>query len=308
MTMLSIWHAMSLRKRIAFVTSEVDPHLIPDDRLAIAPLAKLGIDVEILVWDGPVQNLDSYDAFVFRSCWNYHKKHPEFVSWLNNMRSLHIPVFNPIETNIWNLSKKYLLDLESCGVVIPETTFLPAGSFNEDHLEHYMELIQSEKIVVKPAISLNGEDTFLIDKNNAAEISARCSEINQSRDVLLQQFIPEIQTEGEISLMYFSKQFCHALRKTAKKGEFRIHEEHGGSRESYIPDAEELRFANAVVDTITDDLLFCRVDIVKSGKKIYLIELEILDPMLFLGMDPKAPERFASALEEVLNSDGLIFM
>ncbi len=296
------------RKKVAFVTSEADPNLIPDDRMAIAPLEKLGIDVEVLVWDRPGQDLGSYDAFIFRSCWNYHRKHSEFVTWLNGLRSLHIPVFNPVETNIWNLSKKYLLDLESCGIVIPETVFLPGHSFKEDHLEHYLESIPSEKVVIKPAVSLNGEDTYLFERTESTAIKSKCSEINSTRDLLLQQFIPEIQTEGEISLIYFNKQYCHAIRKTAKKGEFRIHEEHGGTRVAYLPDAAELHFANSVVDTITEDLLFCRVDIVKSGSKIYLIELEILDPMLFLGMDPKAPQRFANAIDEVLNSDGLIFM
>jgi glutathione synthase/RimK-type ligase-like ATP-grasp enzyme len=299
---------MSHRKKIAFVTSEADPNLIMDDRLVIEPLRKMGIDVEPLVWDRPPQDLFSFDAFVFRSCWNYHRKQAEFEAWLNSLRALHVPVLNSVEINLWNLSKKYLLDLEGCGVVIPETTFLPAKTFEADDLNEYLHLIKSEKIIVKPAVSLNGEDTFLIDKNDPALITKRSMEINDLRDLLLQQFIPEIQTGGEISLIYFNRQFCHGVRKTAKQGEFRIHEEHGGSRVAYIPDAEDLHFANSVVDKITENLLFCRVDIVKSGNKIYLIELEIMDPMLFLGMDKKAPERFALAIDEVLSAEGLIFL
>jgi glutathione synthase/RimK-type ligase-like ATP-grasp enzyme len=299
---------MSARKKIAFVTSEADPNLIADDRLAFAPLEKLGIDVEPLIWDRPGQKLEGFDAFVFRSCWNYHKKHAQFSDWLNKLGALDTQILNSIEINQWNLSKKYLLDLELCGIAIPETTFLPAKSFNPNDLDEYLQLINSEKVVVKPAVSLNGDDTFLVDKSDFASMTKKANEINHSRDLLLQQFIPEVQTGGEISLIYFNGQFCHAIRKTAKSGEFRIHEEHGGTRESYIPDADDLRFANNVVDQITENLLFCRVDLIKSDNKIYLIELEILDPMLFLGMDPKAPGRFAAAIDEVLSSEGLIFL
>lgn len=287
-------------KTIAFVTSSSDPHLIQDDRLAIEPLRKLGFDVLPLVWDDPSQDLALFDAFVFRSCWNYHRKAEFFENWLKDLKKLNRPVFNSIEINIWNLNKKYLLDLARKGVVIPETTFLPAGTFNSNLIPHYLQKIQSEKIVVKPSISLNGEDTYLLPKFEIEKIILRSLEINKSRDLLLQQFIPEIQTDGEISLMYFNKKFSHAIRKTAKQEEFRIHQEHGGSREAFFPESDVLSFAIDVVRAIPEDLLFCRVDLVRSSGKRYLIEFEILDPMLFLGMDLQAPDRFAKAIAEVL--------
>jgi glutathione synthase/RimK-type ligase-like ATP-grasp enzyme len=302
---------MSTLRKIAFVTSEADPNLISDDKLAIEPLLKLGIEVEILVWDRPtnkIEHLDYLDGIIFRSCWNYHKKHEQFMGWLNSLRSRHVPVFNSVDINLWNLSKKYLLDLELCGVCIPETVFIPAGTFGETQLSFDLSAIPSDKIVVKPAVSLNGEDTYLIEKADTEGILKHSAEINKTRDLLLQQFIPEIQSGGELSLIFFNKKFSHAIQKTAKAGEFRIHEEHGGSRRAYTPTAEVLKFASDVVSHITDDMLFCRVDLVQSGKKIYLIELEILDPMLFLGMDPGAPARFADAISSVLDSGDIIFM
>lgn len=301
---------MSSLRKIAFVTSEADPNLISDDRLAIEPLQNLGIEVEILVWDNPankLEHLDYLDGIVFRSCWNYHRKYDQFTDWLNRLRSRHVPFFNSIDINLWNLSKKYLLDLELSGVSVPETVFIPAGTLGETTLSFDLSNIHSEKVVVKPAVSLNGEDTYLIDKSDTDTILLRSSEINKTRDLLLQQFIPEVQTGGELSLIFFNKKFSHAIQKTARSGEFRIHEEHGGSRTPYIPTESVLKFANDVVSLITDEMLFCRVDLVQSSEKIYLIELEILDPMLFLGMDSGAPARFAEAISEVLDSDGIIF-
>lgn len=302
---------MSSPRKIAFVTSEADPNLIKDDRLAIEPLQKLGIDVEVLVWDrtsNKLEHLDYLDGIVFRSCWNYHRKHDQFTAWLNALKSRHIPAFNSIDINLWNLSKKYLLDLQLCGISVPETVFIPAGTFGETRLSFDISSIPSEKIIVKPAISLNGEDTFLLEKSDTEGLHLRATEINRHRDLILQQFIPEIQNDGELSLIFFNKKFSHAIRKNAKSGEFRIHEEHGGTRSPYYPSADVLAFANDVVSQITDEMLFCRVDLIETPQKIFLIELEILDPMLFLEMDEQAPQRFADAIDEVLNSDGLIFL
>lgn len=116
-------------------------------------------------------------------------------------------------------------------------------------------------------------------------------------DLLIQEFIPEIQTNGEVSMVFFNKKFSHAIRKRAAKNEFRIHSEYGGTRESISISLQSLEYGKNLLNQIQEDLLYARVEIVETQKGPVLIELEITDPMLFLATCNEAPKRFADAIE-----------
>lgn len=290
-------------KKIGFVTSEVDPNLIADDRLAFAPLQQHGINVEPVVWDQrDVKSLAHLDALIFRSCWNYHRKPDSFIAWLNAVKAAGLRCFNSIDQNLENLNKKYLLELAQKGVKIPQTLLLEKNEVqSRDEALAMAGKIQTAEIVIKPALSLNGENTYLLNRHTDTDTVVRIiRELNQAGAVLLQEYIHEIKTHGEVSLIFFNKKFSHALKKTPKDGEFRIHAEHGGTHVPYSPDAQLLAQAEYTVNTVSHDLLFCRVDVVPRASGAVLIELEILDPMLFLGMEAGAPARFAAAIAEVL--------
>ena len=290
-------------KKLAFVTSEEDPTLIADDRLAIAPLAQLGYSVAPLVWDGNQKGIDTFDAFVFRSCWNYHRKYSAFLSWIRGLEKLARPVFNPIETNVWNLNKKYLLELEKKGAAIPKTEWLGRGvQLSSAELKSLLSRIGSSKVVVKPAVSLNGHDTFLFSAGDIAKIDDTLRALSPKVDMLIQEYIPEIKTAGEVSLIFFNGKFSHAIRKMASAQEFRIHEEYGGTRAAFTPGNELIKQAQDIVEMVPSKLLSVRVDLVERREEASLIELEIIDPMLFIGYSEGAPARFAEAIDQAYQS------
>lgn len=182
-------------RTIGFATSEEDPQLNDDDRLAFPALENLGISVVPVIWDGPESdNLKALDALVIRSCWNYHRKYPQFLSWLDHLKSLSIPVLNPVSTIVWNLNKKYLLEL-AMTFAVPKTKWIPSGTrFSKDIFVQSFSDWKSEKVVIKPAVSLNGHDTYLINKNYYSEIEPTISGLLENRDILIQEYIPEIQS------------------------------------------------------------------------------------------------------------------
>ena len=284
----------TIMKRLAFITYLGEPQLTDDDRLAMIPLEKLGYTVTPLIWDFS-SSLEDFDAIIFRSCWDYHFKHRDFLDWLKKLRELNIPVLNPIDICIWNLNKSYLLDLERKGVLIPKTKIIKNGQAAFVDFGEF-----DTQVVIKPAISLNGLDTHLIPLSDKDRIVATIHALSEDRDVLIQQYLPEIKSDGEISLIFFNGSFSHAIKKVPAINEFRIHQEYGGTRCRINPERELILQAEKIVHKVGCNLLSCRVDVVLRDNKAYLIELEIIDPMLFLGFADEAPHKFACAIHESL--------
>lgn len=282
-------------RRIGFITS-AEEGLNGDDQLCVTELEKQGISVSPIVWDqGENQNLKLFDALVFRSCWNYHQKYFEFLEWIRQLRILSIPVFNPLSVIEWNINKKYLLDWDSAPGTIQ---FLQGHVFSKTDFEAVLSRWRSESVVIKPSVSLNGQDTFLIDRSNFENKINALRPLFESRDMLVQEFIPEIRTSGETSAVFFNKRFSHAIKKLPAAGEFRIHREYGGQRNPVQISTKALTYAESVIRRIPNELLYARVDLVERESDCVLIEIELTDPMLYLQTDLGSAKRFADAIVE----------
>lgn len=283
--------------KIGLITSLDDPELCSDDRLVLPELKKLGIEAHPFIWDNR-KDFEHFDAFIFRSCWNYHRKYSEFLNWLNLLENSGVKVLNPIPVSRWNLHKKYLLELKQMNFPVPETLLIPQGEVPADLK------IPASRIVVKPAISLNGLETTLRNSSDMKGIETDLRIILRDRDALLQAFVPEIQSFGEVSLIFFNGIFSHAVRKVSASGEFRVHQEYGGSRLPYSPEGHILEGAEKLI-SLKPDLLYSRVDMAIVGDSYQLIEWEIIDPMLYLGSFPDASRKFAEAINDRLTDPAL---
>lgn len=280
-------------RTIGYATSAADG-LVVDDRLALEPLAKLGVEVIPFVWDEPKQELDRFDAIIIRSCWDYHLKASAFRSWIESLAREGRTVWNPPPIVLRTMNKRYLLDWEDRGATIPKTRYLSKDS------EPPEPLFESDRIVVKPAVSLNGYETCLFTKHEGSRARTKLAELLRNGDALIQEYVDEIESEGELSLLFFDGTFSHAIQKLPKAGEFRVQEEHGGRRVAYEPPPALIEQAKAILEIAGERLLYARVDLVRRRGTPVLMELELIDPMLFLGFNPGAPERFAKAVSSWL--------
>lgn len=288
-------------KKIGFITSSADPNLTADDLLTKPHFLQKGYELEPVIWDHKPQNLNDYTALVFRSCWNYHLKFAEFQNWLESLKTLQVPIFNSLAISKWNLHKKYLLELQEKDVSTSFTQLI-SQTERQPQLDTFFQT--QKQVVIKPAVSLNGHETFLVDVADQAAWLAHIATIQKNADVLVQEYLPEIKETGEYSFIFFNGQFSHAVQKLAQNGEFRIHIEHGGRRVSYQPSDDEIKQAEAIVSRVPENLLSVRVDAVLRAGRLILIELEIIDPSLFLENDLLSAQRFTEALLEKISTLG----
>jgi hypothetical protein len=281
-----------MKRRIAFVTFSGAKELVEDDLLAVEPLARLGIEVSAAVWDDPAVDWAAFDALVLRSIWDYWLRAPELMAWLQAMRCR--AVWNPPELARWNADKRYLLELEARGADIIPTRLLARGRAVD--LPRELDALGWPRAVLKPAVSAGAYRTFALSPPEAGALQSELDSLLETGDVLLQRFQPEISTEGEWSLIFFAGRFSHAVLKRPAEGGFLVQEHLGGTSRAAEPPPELLRQAQAVLELVRGPWLYARVDGLRVDGRLLLMELEMIEPYLFLGTAPGAAGRFAEAI------------
>ena len=160
-----------------------------------------------------------------------------------------------------------------------------------------------DKAVIKPAVSGGAYNTWVASHGTATADSARLNELLKTGGYLIQKFIGEILTEGELSLIFFNKVFSHAVIKKPKTGDFRVQTDHGGTSEDFYPDEKIIADAAGFLSDIPGPLLYARVDGVIINHDFYLMELELIEPALFFTKNKNAPQNFHNALMALLKAD-----
>ncbi len=278
---------------IGLLTCERLKELTLADQKIQAMLISHGLTVDALVWDDEKIDWTKYDLLIFRNTWDYYEKEVAFMEWLDRIEKLKIPTQNTLKTVKNNVHKYYLRDFEKMGIDILPTIFIDKNaSFNLAFL-----IPNSwDKAVIKPAFSAGSYLTDIASKDNLDEQTMKYNEIGKNKDLLLQKFMPEIQSLGETSLLFFNKKFSHAVCKTPKAGDFRIQSQFGGMYQPTTVSDNVLAQAQKIVDTIDDELLYARVDGIVIGDKLYLMELELIEPDLYLDHHADAYESFVNAI------------
>jgi len=283
-----------MKKRLALITWSGLPHGAESERLMLPYLAATRVETEIVDWRSSGCDFSQFDLIVLRSCWDYHLRVAEFIDWLRRTTS-GVPVLNHVKTVLWNHNKFYLREVEAMGIEIAPTLFVngsgPIASSG------WLEIRSWRKCVVKPAVSASAHRTWLFDSVAIPEEEELKSSM-EGEPFLIQQFIPDVETQGEISFIYIEGAYSHAVLKQPAAGDFRVQKEHGGSAELFYPDSALLAQANEIAARVAQvrDSLYCRIDAVARNGKLVLMELELIEPELFLGLAEGAAERFADAI------------
>jgi len=283
-----------MKKRLALVTYNGLPHGAESERLMLPYLAAANVETEIVDWHSAGFEPSRFDLLVLRTCWDYHLRSVEFKAWLQQAATV-VPVLNGIETVFWNYNKFYLLELEQNGQQIAPTVFVRGRE--RIQTRQWNDVLRWEKIVVKPAVSATAHKTWLFDRVSLPS-SDELKDRMQNQAFLIQEFIPEIVTGGEISFIYIDGVFSHAVLKRPASGDFRVQKDYGGTTEPFIPPRELLKDADKIAASVPQvrDSLYCRIDAVARDGKLVLMELELIEPELFLGLAEGAAERFAEAI------------
>lgn len=275
--------------KIVFLSCDKLDGFVVDDNLLVKKLTDEGHQITTLSWTAET-DWSQFDCAIIRTTWDYMERPEEFFAKLELISS-QTKLYNDLHTVKWNIHKSYLQTFEKKGVSIVPTVFFS--------LNDYLVIPETwphDKVVIKPAISAGSFKTIVIAKSEIA--SGKYKEELFPGDWMCQPFLPQI-AEGEISLIYFNKQFSHALLKVPKAGEFRVQEEFGGAIIPLKATPDLLELGSKVIAAVSDNLLYARVDLVSFENHYALMELELIEPSLYFRTDPKAVDNFSKALQNV---------
>ncbi len=283
-----------MKPRIALATYEAAPSLAPDDQLLLPALARAGIDAEPAVWSDDTVTWETFDGVVIRSCWDYHLRAAEFSAWLERLDASRLPVWNSVGLVQWNANKRYLVDLAARGVPTLATRILPCGAVHD--IDAAFAAVGTPRVVIKPAVSASGYETHALAAPLSADDRAIVERVVNAGDTLVQPFAEEIPRDGELSFMFLDGAFSHAAIKRASGTEFRVQTEHGGSVAPIVGDPTLVEQAARVLAALPEVPPYARVDGIDRGGTFLLMELELIEPNLFLALGDGAADRLAAAL------------
>jgi len=276
--------------RIALATCRSKPGLTPGDSLLASALGRRGATVVAAPWDALSPAGEDSGVVCLRSTWDYHLRWPEFRTWITGFAGRKGRLWNPAETVLWNADKIYLRDLEQGGIALPRTRWFGPGE--RPNCDGVLREWGLARAVLKPRVSATAFGTHLVSAGRSLR-QEKWAPLEAS-GCLLQAFVPEIQSRGEISLVYLDRDFSHAVRKRPATGDFRVQTDFGGRLEGETAPAGVRAFGDAVLAAAARPWLYARVDLVETDGGPVLMELELIEPDLFL--DPVSAERLAAAL------------
>ena len=271
-----------------------------DADLAFAPLAELGWQCEWLPWRRADVAWADYTAVYIAAPWDYPADPGAFLQVLADIDASPAVLVNDLSLVRWNLSKTYLRDLEERGALIVPSRWsdeLPPDFLNHGGLESVFAEY-GERIIIKPVINTNATDTFLLTRPVDADVQSRLQQTFRGRAYVVQPFIDNIRSEGEFSLFHIGAHYSHAIRKVPRSGDFRVQEEHGAAITAIEPGSALRQVADEVVGLVNPRPVYCRSDFVRgSDGRFLLMELELIEPSMYLRMHSEAPARFARAFD-----------
>jgi glutathione synthase/RimK-type ligase-like ATP-grasp enzyme len=287
---------------VALATCAAMPDGFEADRGLKTELEAAGAQAAYETWDDPGADWDAFDLVVVRSTFDYSRRRDEFLAWAD---SLDGRVCNSPDVLRWNSDKRYLSDLASAGLPVVPTTFVSPG-------DPLPEL--DGEVVVKPAVSAGARDTgrFAPAAHDAArELVVDITE--RGRVAMVQPYLAAVDDRGETALVFLAGELSHVLRKRAVLAPDEVaparDDEIGAAQVMYDADlvragdatSAERQLASAIVAAVTErfgaEPLYARVDLLAGPDGApTLLELELVEPALYLAEAPGAAERLAAAI------------
>jgi glutathione synthase/RimK-type ligase-like ATP-grasp enzyme len=253
-----------------------------------AALTAAGLIVEQRVWTDP-GDLSGHDLVLPLFAWGYQRDVAGWYALLDRLEAEALPVANPVPVLRWNSDKAYLAELGAKGVAVVPTVEVDA--LDDASLTEAMSELATDEVVIKPAISGGADGTHRI----AQGVRIPADAIGQRR--LVQPLMPGILTEGEYSLFFFGGTFSHAIVKRPASGDFRVQEQFGGREAACeASDAAQALAARALAAAPAPPV-YARVDMVGDAMgTLHIMELELIEPSLFLHHAPDRGAAFGSAV------------
>ncbi len=279
-----------MRVRIAscLTLPEPDPDAVP---LSEA-LARAHVAFDVLGWEDPAVDWTEARPTLIRSTWNYSLDIARFTSWIDRVDAAG-PLLNPAAIVRENLKKRYLLALEARGVPIVPTTLVERGVSCDLSM---LPGLAGKRFVIKPEVGAGSLNARVFDAPGD-EARAHLAVLTNKGAALVQPYIDSVDDYGERSMIYIDGELSHAIRKSPR---------FAGQSEMvsgpYAIADDERAVALAALAPY-GELLYGRVDLARDARgQPCVMELELVEPSLFLAKKPGAADRFVAGLMRRLAS------
>lgn len=271
-----------------------------DAELGFPPLEAMGWTIDTLPWRRDGVEWDRYDAVYVGTPWDYPDDPDRFMRVLGDVDRSGAILVNDYALVSWGMPKTYLRDLARKGVDVVPSRW--GDRFDTGILDEAFERFCTEQLIVKPVISTNAVNTFLVQRDVPARVEAQLRDTFADRACVIQPFIENIRSDGEYSLFYFNRRFSHAIRKIPQRGDFRVQEERGAQIVAVTPESALRDAGDRLLQVVEPMPVYARADFVRGpDNRFLLMELEVVEPSMYLRMDERAPRRFAEAFDDYVN-------
>lgn len=284
--------------KIALATCLQFPAPQPGDALLVAALIERGVAVEAAPWNGDFAPFERADLTVVRSTWDYPEHLADFRKWIVRLGEGPGRLVNPAALMAWNLSKSYLLDLAERGAPLPPTRAVEPSA---EAISDAMAALGIEEAVVKPLIGATARGLSRVRLEEKAGIVRAASALG-GQNGLVQPLIADIAERGETSFVFFAGRYSHAALKRPAAGDIRSQSEFGGVVERASPPEWAIGEAARVLALLPETPVYARVDAVTLDAGLALMEVELIEPELFLTHDEESAGRLADLLAEQLRA------
>ena len=301
---------------IALVTARAARGTDYDMPLLLAALRNVGADAQEVDWDDDAIDWSRFDLVLLRSTWDYFDRLREFLAWAQRV-SRQTQLLNPLGVIRWNTDKHYLADLSGAGVPVVPSMFVEPGDDALSAVDRFLQSIphplsapspasggrKSQDVVVKPAVGAGSRDAQRHAHENRDAIVAHVRRLlDKNRSVLLQPYLERVDEHGETALLFFDGVFSHAIRKGPL-----LKRNAGPTAGLYAeetitprtPSPDELEVARRALGAIPlqTPLAYARVDLIRDADGApCLLELELVEPSVFVGYADGVADRFVQAL------------
>jgi len=278
---------------VALVTCADERYQEPEVHVAADALRAAGVSADVVSWDED-RDWGAYELVVVRTPWDYFDRVTQFLDWAARVER-ETSLVNPADVLRWNSHKGYLAEFTAKSVPTVPTRLVPGPS--TDVADQIRE-VPWEEIVVKPAVDGGARHAWR-GRRDDPSLSRVAERLTDHGDVVVQPFVPAI-VDGERSLVFLGGRFSHAVRKVPKAGDYRSQRHLGGREVDHEPDSAELQVALAAMAAAPGRLTYARVDLVEWEGAPVLIELEVIEPDLFLRDVPERVDRFVEVVRDEL--------
>ncbi len=282
-------------RRVAIATSlSDDDNLDPDADLLLDALIDVDVQATMCVWDDDSIEWNDFDLTVIRSTWDYTRDRDGYLTWARSIDRL----LNPFPIIEYSTDKHYLNDLAARNHRIVPSTFCDVGE---------EPTFPDGRFVVKPTVGAGSIDAEQYDSEGHDEARAHVRRLHASgRDAMIQPYVSSIDADGERALVFIDGRFSHAMTKgamlttPADDRDALFRREQMSLANKAEPDA--VAFARAVLsEELFRGTLYGRVDLVRMDEGWAIMELELVEPSLFLAYDKEAPLKLAEAIRARLD-------